>query len=122
MCFIYYDKYGITHAVEREEFAKEYSADGQYYLSTLESEHGYLKDYSKFVDIRTLSEYIIERRCEYDCSKLIDILNHSSLDVLMRFENLGFKDAVKLYFNPKRVLINKIMKQREEDIKKLTFY
>lgn len=122
MCFIYYDRYGITHATEREEFAKEYSADGQYYLSTLESEHGYLKNYGKFVDIRTLSEYIIERRGEYDCIKLIDILNQSALDVVMRFENLGFKNAVTLHFNPEHVLINKIMKQRKEDIKKITFY
>ena len=122
MCFIYYDRYGITHAVDCEELAKKYSADGQYYLSTLESEYGYLKNYSKFVDIRSLSEYIIERKGKYNHSRLVDILKQSTLNVLMRFEDHGIKDAVELYFNPKRVLINKIMKQREEDIKNLIFY
>lgn len=42
--------------------------------------------------------------------------------IILLIEDYEIKYAVELYFNPKRILINKIMKQREEDIKNLTFY
>ena len=39
----------------------------------------------------------------------------------MRFENLGFKDAVELYFNAKCILESTKVKQYRKDIESLSF-
>lgn len=109
MCFIYYDRYGITHAVDREETAQEYSIDGQYYLSTLENKHGFLKDYNKLVDIRDLSEYIVDKRgkCNY-----LRLLGNVFYDFCLNFISIERRRAPitnTLYDNPFCTLLHKLI-------------